>query len=163
MAVLILSLAGCGEDASHTAELQATEAALPTVTTEAIVRYVIDGDTVELVDGTRVRILMVDAPEATRSTECYGEEATRFTRELLTGRTVRMTSDTVERDRYGRTLRYLEVDGQDVSEALVAGGYACVLHIPPNGRERVGRLRALQHQARVAGRGLWSDCSAPPC
>lgn len=163
VAAAILAIAGCREDTSHSAELQAAEAAPRTVATEAVVRYVIDGDTVELVDGTRVRILMVDAPEATRSTECFGEEATQFTRELLSGRPVRMTADVVQTDRYGRALRHLEVDGRDVSEALVGGGYACVLNIPPNGLTRLRGLLLVQEHARATGRGLWGNCASPPC
>lgn len=161
-AAAILSLAGCLDDQPNSPQLRAMEVALPTVTTEAVVRYVVDGDTVELVDGTRVRILMVDAPEATRSTECFGEGATQFTRELLTGRVVRLTSDVVHRDRRGRALRHLEVDGRDVAEALVSGGYACVLHIPPNGQGRVGLLRRLEDAARRERRGLWA-CRPEPC
>jgi micrococcal nuclease len=124
---------------------------------------VVDGDTVELADGTRVRILLVDTPEATHTTECWGREATRYTRALLTGATVQLTADVETTDRYGRALRYLEVDGQDVSEDLVWRGHACVLHIPPNGAGRVERLRALERDARRAGRGLWGACRVPPC
>lgn len=131
--------------------------------TMAVVRYVVDGDTVELEDGTRVRILLVDAPEATHTTECWGPEATRYTRALLTGATVELVADVETTDRYGRALRYVEVDGQDVSEGLVRGGYACVLHIRPNGAGRVGRLRALEREAQRAGRGLWGACRARPC
>ena len=70
-------------------QLQAEEGRLAVAATvEAVVRHVIDGDTVELEDGTRVRILLVDAPEATRASECFGEAATQFAR-------MRVTSDVV--------------------------------------------------------------------
>lgn len=161
--MVFLALAGCREDADSARELRELDHRLETAASaEAVVRYVIDGDTVELEGGTRVRILLVDAPEATRSTECFGEEATRFMGELLTGRPVRLTADVVEFDRYGRALRHLEFDGRDVAELLVDGGYACVLHIPPNGHRRVERLRRLEDVARFERRGLWT-CAPEPC
>ena len=86
----------------------------------------------------------------------------RFTRELLTGRLVRLTADVVQLDRYGRALRHPEVDGRDVAEVLVDGGYACVLHIPPNGQGRVEWLRRLEDVARLERRGLWA-CGLEPC
>lgn len=163
MSAALLALAGCPKEAESAGELRDLEHQLATAsTTEAVVRYVVDGDTVELEDGTRVRILLVDAPEDTRSSECFGEQATRFTRELLTGRRVRLTSDAVQHDRYGRALRHLEVDGRDVAEALVTGGHACVLHIPPNGQGRVEPLRRLEDVARRERRGLWA-CRPSPC
>lgn len=163
MAAALLALAGCRQEADSSRELRDLEHQLAAAaTTEAVVRYVVDGDTVELDDGTRVRILLVDAPEDTRSTECFGEKATHFTRELLTGRRVRLSSHVVQLDRYGRALRHVEVDGRDVAEVLVDGGYACVLHIPPNGQGRVERLRRLEQAARLERRGLWA-CRPEPC
>lgn len=160
-AAVFLALLGCLDD--RDGQLGGDDGPLAAAgTAEADVRRVIDGDTVELEDGTRVRILLVDAPEATRSQECFGAEATRFTRELLTGRHVRLTSDIVQLDRYGRALRHVAVAGRDVAEDLVRGGYACVLHIPPNGQGRVERLRRLEDVARLERRGLWS-CRAVPC
>lgn len=164
VALAFLALAGCRENADGARELRDLDSQrAAAATASAVVRYVIDGDTVELEDGTRVRILLVDAPEATGSTECFGEEATQFTQDLLAGRAVRMTSDVVQTDRYGRALRYIEVHDQDVSAALVGGGYACVLHVPPNGQGRVERLRRLQEAARTARRGLWGACTDRPC
>lgn len=124
---------------------------------------VIDGDTVEVaVAGRRetVRLLGVDAPETVHPdlpVECFGPEAAAFTRSQLLGRTVRLRFDRVRRDRYGRLLAYVEVEGRRFNDALLAGGYATLLVIPPNGSE--GRaLLDRELEARRSGRGLWQAC-----
>ena len=124
---------------------------------------VVDGDTVD-VAGTgrreRVRLLGVDTPETidpNRPVGCYGPEATAFTHRRLQGRTVRLRFDRQRRDRFGRLLAYVEVDGRRFNDELLAGGFARLLVIPPNGRH--GRAMLDQElAARSAGRGLWGAC-----
>ncbi|MCL2602824.1 MAG: thermonuclease family protein [Treponema sp.] len=72
--------------------------------TAAVVARVIDGDTVVLADGERVRFLGVDTPEVGMP---GASEATRFVREHVEGRTVWLESDSADRDKYGRLLRYI--------------------------------------------------------
>jgi micrococcal nuclease len=124
---------------------------------------VVDGDTIEVaVAGRRetVRLLGVDTPETLhphRPVECFGPEASAFTHSRLLGRTVRLTFDRVRRDRYGRLLAYVEVDGRRFNDVLLAGGYATLLVIPPNGAH--GRtMLDRELEARRAGRGLWGAC-----
>ncbi len=132
--------------------------------TRAFVDRVIDGDTVVLEDGERVRSLLIDAPETTGGEiECFGEEATRFKADLVLGREVELIYDEQCRDRYGRLLAYLVVEGRDVSELFVERGFACVLHIPPNGADRVDHFRELEARARDEGRGMWGACLEVPC
>jgi micrococcal nuclease len=131
---------------------------------EAVVRRVIDGDTVELASGERVRYLLVDTPESTGGTvECFGPEARDENRALVEGRRVSLRYDAECRDRYERLLAYVTVDGIDVNALLVEEGYACTLVIPPNGADRATEFRALQQSARGAALGLWGDCAAVPC
>lgn len=129
----------------------------------ALVTAVIDGDTVEVAwRGRReaVRLLGVDTPETVhpdRPTECFGAEAAAFTRGRLLGRHVVLEFDRVRRDLYGRLLAYLEVDGRRFNDELLAGGYARLLVIPPNGAH--GRVMLdSELAARADGRGLWSAC-----
>ncbi len=124
---------------------------------------VVDGDTVDLEDGTRVRYLLVDTPEVSGTPECFGDEARTFNRQLVEGRTVELTYDVECTDRYDRTLAYLTVDGRDVNALLLERGYACVLQIPPNGADRVDEYRAVQGQAQADGVGLWGACDPVPC
>jgi micrococcal nuclease len=131
---------------------------------EAVVRRVIDGDTVELATGERVRYLLVDTPESTGgAVECFGLEARDENRALVEGRRVSLRYDAVCRDRYDRLLAYVTVDGIDVNALLIEEGYACTLVIPPNGSERAAEFLALEQGARDRALGLWGDCPAIPC
>jgi micrococcal nuclease len=145
------------------AALAACDMALPICGSESgVVTSVIDGDTVALTSGERVRLLLIDAPESTGSDrDCFGDSATRALRDLVLDRRVELVSETGCDDRFGRRLAYLEVDGHDVGRLLIERGYACVLHLPPSGDERVDDYRAAEAAARDAGRGMWGACEAP--
>jgi len=130
----------------------------------AVVERVIDGDTIVLPGDLRIRYLLVDAPEITGGhAACYGASAAQFNADLVLGKAIALSYDTRCEDRFGRTLAYVTVDGQDVNRLLIERGYACVLHIPPDGDARAGELEAVQSAARAAGRGLWGACAAVPC
>ena len=82
----------------------------------------------------------------------------------LLGKQVTLTYDQQCTDRYGRLLAYVKIDGQEVNTVLVERGYACVLHIPPNGDDRVDEFDMLEYRAKLEGRGLWAACPPPlPC
>ena len=129
----------------------------------ARVSAVVDGDTIDVTwsgHRERVRLLGVDTPETVdprRPIGCYGEEASAFTHRRLAGRTVHLTFDRQRRDRYGRLLAYVDVDGRRFNDELLTDGYARLLVIPPNGLH--GRLMLDEElAARSAGRGLWGAC-----
>ncbi|RKH27751.1 hypothetical protein D7X12_40575, partial [Corallococcus sicarius] len=127
-----------------------------------VVTQVIDGDTVVLQDGERIRYLLADAPETTRGHhDCFGEEAATFNRSLVEGRTVRLRDGEACTDRFGRRLAYVSVEGHDVNALLVERGYACTLFVSPAGGSRRGEFEALEVEARRARRGLWGRCPAP--
>jgi micrococcal nuclease len=126
--------------------------------TRAMVTYVVDGDTIEIAGGERVRLLGIDTPEYE---ECYFTEATERLRELVDGKEVRLESDLTDRDKYNRLLRHvfvsIEAGAQHVNALLVAEGYATVLPIPPDRRYRE-ELASLETEAKQQGRGLWGVC-----
>jgi micrococcal nuclease len=131
--------------------------------TEAMVERVIDGDTI-VAGGVKIRYLLVNAPEATGGhADCYGASAAQFNTDLVLGKTVQLDYDVACRDMFGRTLAYVTVAGQDVNRLLIERGYACVLHIPPDGDARADELLAVQAAARSARRGLWGACDPIPC
>jgi micrococcal nuclease len=131
---------------------------------EAVVSRIIDGDTIELESGETIRYLMVNTPETTGGkNECYGANAVQFNTDLVLGKTVELRYDVECTDRFDRTLAYVSVSGQEVNSLLVERGYACVLHIPPNGDSRVAEFEALEDAARADNRGLWGACSPIPC
>lgn len=135
---------------------------LPTRAVEARVTGVIDGDTIEIEGGERVRYIGIDTPEIRRRgrrgweyrPEPLAEDAKEYNRRLVMGRRVRLEFDVQERDRYGRLLAYVYVDGTLVNAELVRQGYAVLATYPPNVRY-VERFRRLQAEAREAGRGVW--------
>ena len=88
---------------------------------------VVDGDTF-YVGGAKVRIAGIDAPE-THDYGCaseleLGERAARQLQQLLNSGTLTMTNIDRDRDKYGRLLRNVSVNGRDVGDALIASGVA---------------------------------------
>jgi micrococcal nuclease len=135
--------------------------ALPAGARDVAVRRVVDGDTVELAGLGKARIIGVDTPEVYGGVECYGHEASEFTKRLLDGARVRYTVGREERDRYGRLLVYLWLeDGRSFNALLVARGYAQPLTIAPNDDYARTFVR-LSRAARSAKRGLWSPGACP--
>jgi micrococcal nuclease len=128
----------------------------------ARVAAVIDGDTIALTTGTRVRLLQIDTPEV-GSGECYSRAAARELRRLLpVGTSVTLEADAaLDRvDRYGRLLRYVRVGGRNVNVELVRRGAATVyLYRGERGRY-AGSLLSAARDARSARRGLWGACRA---
>ncbi|HSF05353.1 MAG TPA: thermonuclease family protein [Methylomirabilota bacterium] len=129
-------------------------------TFEGAVERVVDGDTIQVrVEGRveTVRYIGVNTPELRhpmRGAEPGGREAWTVNRELVAGKRVRLEMDARPRDRHGRLLAYVWVEGVMVNAELVRRGYAQVMTIPPNVRYQRLFL-ALQREARQSGRGLW--------
>ena len=111
---------------------QQTQSAL----TQATVVRVIDGDTIELAGGDRVRLIGVDAPEIGSP---GSNEAARFVRERVEGRTVWLEADGADRDRHGRLRRYVwlqqpanprdanQIRQHQLNALLLANGFASVM------------------------------------
>ena len=120
---------------------------------QALVTSVIDGDTVELADGRRVRYLGIDTPE---SGEYYAEEATARNKELVEGKTVELQRGKRDQDEYGRLLRYVYIDGVFVNAELIVQGYATAYIFDPDDRYSQ-ILVQLEQYAKMKNRGLWSQ------
>ncbi len=117
-----------------------------------------------LTSGAKIRYLLVDAPETTSGHHaCYGENATRFNSDLVLGKTVQLAYDSACDDMYGRVLAYVSVDGRDVNALMIQRGYACVLHISPDGDARAAEFARYEDEARAARRGVWGACDPVPC
>lgn len=118
----------------------------------ALVTRVIDGDTIEIGGGERVRYIGIDTPEVG---EPYYQEATEANRNLVEGRKVRLEKDVEDRDEYGRLLRYVWVNDTMVNAELVRSGYAYSYSYRPNIRYQEYILQA-EKEAREQKLGLWS-------
>jgi micrococcal nuclease len=121
------------------------------------VKRVIDGDTIELENGEKVRYIGIDTPETvhpSKPIQYYGKEASEANRSLVEGKEVRLEFDVQQRDKYGRLLAYVYVGDIFVNAWLVENGYAQILTIPPNVKYQ-DKFLELQRKAREEGRGLW--------
>ena len=119
---------------------------------EAVVTRVIDGDTIEIEGGERVRYIGIDTPEVG---EPYYQEATEANRNLVEGKRVRLEKDVDDRDEYGRLLRYVWIYHTMVNAELVRLGYAYSYSYRPNIRYQEYILQ-VEKEAREQKRGLWS-------
>ena len=123
------------------------------------VRYVIDGDTFDLTDDRRVRMLGIDAPEAgyeDKIAEPYSDESTAWLRNRIEGHEVQLRIDAREKDRYGRLLAWVfDSNGALINQQILLDGQARLLPdfgLPP---DLEPELRAAESEARTAKRGLW--------
>ncbi len=125
----------------------------------ATVRHVIDGDTVILQDGTKVRYVGINAPEIAhrdKPGEPFGRKATEFNRKLVLHRKVHIVPAGDRIDRFGRTLAFVYLpDGRMVNEKLLKEGLAHVCFFSKDLKHRKLLLQA-QLFAINARRGIWS-------
>jgi endonuclease YncB( thermonuclease family) len=126
---------------------------------DAVVERVVDGDTIALTGGGRVRLVQIDAPE--RGEECYGDRATALARRLLPpGMRVRIERDPRldQVDRFGRQLAYVLRDEENVNVTLVRRGAAGVWFFRGARGRHAGELLTAAQEARTGRRGLWAAC-----
>ena len=121
------------------------------------IRRIIDGDTVDLDDGRRLRFIGINTPEREQP---FYEEATALNRRLTEGKDVYLELDQEHEDHYGRLLGYVWAGDVMVNLALVVNGYANVLFVPPNDRYEEP-FRKAEADAKKAGRGIWAASDAP--
>ena len=124
---------------------------------ELTVSRVIDGDTIELSNGTKVRYIGIDTPEIGSKPECWANEAKEANKKLVLHKTVRLEKDVSETDRYGRLLRYVYADEIFVNAWLVDQGYAVAASFPPDVAYQ-NYFSELERRARESEKGLWSAC-----
>jgi len=136
------------------------------------VKRVVDGDTILLESGERVRLIGIDTPEIHESEKLdrdverskedksvikeLGMRSYEFTKKLVEGKNVSLEFDVEKYDKYGRVLAYvfLKKDGKFVNAEIVEQGYASLLTIAPNVKY-ADLFQRLYHQARENKRGLW--------
>jgi micrococcal nuclease len=131
----------------------------------------VDGDTLQLETGERVRLIGVDTPEMHESNKLYrdsqrtkqdirviqelGRRAWLFTKNLVESKRVRLEFDVEKYDKYDRLLAYVYLkDGTFVNAEIVKEGYASLMSIPPNVKYADLFLKLYQ-EARQNRRGLW--------
>jgi len=129
---------------------------------------VVDGDTI-IVDfggkAEKVRMIGIDTPESVHPDESRntpeGKIASDFTKSQLEGRSVQLEFDVEERDKYGRMLAYVWIDGVMYNKTLLSEGYAKIATFPPNVKY-VDDFKALEKQARELKKGFWGEGATAP-
>lgn len=136
---------------------------------QAQVVRVIDGDTIELSSGQKVRYIGIDTPETVhpqKAVQCFGKAASAENKRLVEHKTVYLIKDVSETDRYGRLLRYVYLSPEAsesgmVNAQLVRGGFAKSSSYPPDVTQQKV-FQKLESEAQRATRGLWSsECQTP--
>jgi micrococcal nuclease len=131
----------------------------------ARVAKVIDGDTIKVFIGDKeetVRLIGIDAPETVdpeKSVQCFGKEAGDKAKNILTNKVVNLVSDSTqgERDKYGRLLRYVFLNGVNFDELMITDGYAREYTYKNNPYKYSEEFKTAQKQARENKVGLWAD------
>ncbi|WP_052342694.1 thermonuclease family protein [Bacillus sp. EB01] len=124
----------------------------------------IDGDTVTVkVRGKEetIRLLLVDTPETQHprlGVQPFGPEASDFAKEILyPGRKVEIEPGiNYGRDKYGRLLAYIYVDGEMFNERLLEEGLARVAYVYPPNTKYVDVFYDIQDEAKKKEKGIWS-------
>ena len=160
LGVLALVLASGGSYGGYTV-IKSNEAASFDARPHTVVR-VVDGDTIELEDGIKVRLLGINAPERG---ECYFDESKKVLESLIEGTTVFLVKDVTGKDRYGRLLRYVirrdenpEADNLIINSELLNRGAAFAEAVSPDIMYRY-LFATAQRKAKDAKRGLWGACT----
>lgn len=132
----------------------------PTPSAQTVkVTRVVDGDTIEIEGGQKVRYIGIDTPETVdpkKPVQCFGKEASNKNKELVENKQIRMEKDVSETDQFGRLLRYVYIDDIFVNDYLVRQGFAHIATFPPDVKYQSQFLQA-EKEARENNRGLWAE------
>jgi len=128
------------------------------------VSRVVDGDTIELSNGERVRYIGIDTPEIRERKGSdwiynpmpYAEDAKAFNKNFVEGKSVRLEFDVQEKDKYKRLLAYVYAGDKMINLEMVKEGYAMIYTYPPNVKYAQKFLEA-EREARGNKKGLWAD------
>lgn len=120
-----------------------------------LVVKVIDGDTIELKGGDKLRLLSVDTPEKDQP---YYERAKQFVRRVALNQVAEIKFVDTRRDKYGRLLGYLIIDTMNVNQHLLDSGYANIYLFKDNelNSEETRLLLDAQKRAIEKKLGIWS-------
>ncbi len=116
------------------------------------VSRVIDGDTIQLDDGRKLRYVGINAPE---EGEPYYRESTQANNLLVGNQEVDLEFGRSKTDKHGRLLAYVYVGRTFIQAEPVKQGWALVMRTQPLPRYRAALLRN-QEEARDNGRGIWT-------
>jgi len=122
------------------------------------VRKVYDGDTVQLTDGRKIRLLGINTPEiehANQAAQVGGDVARKWLTQQLLGTEIRLEFDQEKRDKYKRYLAHIFTQqGVHINRELVRLGFASINIFPPN-LKYISELVAAEKIAEAKQLGIW--------
>lgn len=121
----------------------------------AVVKKIIDGDTIELFNGTVLRYVGITAPE---EGEDFAKEATKLNTELVEGKEIKLEYDNYTSDKFGRILAYPIINGVNVCVELVRKGMAEIV-IYQKRKPFIYQVQLLeaQEEAKKQKLGIWKN------
>lgn len=128
---------------------------------------VLDGDTLEITRygrAEKIRMIGIDTPETVdprKPEQCFGAQASDYTKNLLSGRSIKLEFDPLvgERDKYNRLLAYVWLDEKMINDLLVSEGYAHEYTYRSQAYKYQNRFKAAESFARQNQLGLWSSAT----
>jgi len=132
----------------------------PTAIAAINVAKIVDGDTITMSNGEKVRLLQIDTPELA-SKECYSDQARIALVKLLnqSGKVTLSTDPNLDKvDRYGRSLRYVFIGKTNINLKLVEIGAAAPYFYRSEKGVYAGQMLKAAQTAQKLGLGLWSAC-----
>lgn len=125
------------------------------------VSKVIDGDTFTILDGPKVRLIGIDAPD---ENGCYFASSTEYLKSLIENTKIKLEKDISGTDEYGRLLRYVILPSSNaiennilINEKMIREGYAVRQQKSPDNRYR-DLFATAEAEAKKLEKGLWNAC-----
>lgn len=160
--LLSLQADGASEYSSSSADCPTLSSFHPNQVSKSKIKWHVDGDSVHTIDGQKLRLLNINAPELNPTSklppEKYANESLSFLKQLAPqSEPIYWVYDKQKTDRYSRQLVYLfDKDGEFINAKMIASGLAYQLVVPPN--QRFWRcLQRLEGKARKQKLGIWSN------
>ncbi|MEK6946979.1 MAG: thermonuclease family protein [Nanoarchaeota archaeon] len=149
----------CGNGCIDGKCLPKNEVTEPVPTTSTFVSEIIDGDTIKLQGGEKIRLIGINTPEVK---QYYYPEAKNKLKELVEGKIIKLEEDISNVDRYGRLLRYIYVDDLFVNLEMIRLGYAEAYKYPPDVKYS-DLFEEAETEAKSEGLGIWKTSDYEDC
>ena len=127
-----------------------------TKTPNIIVTRIIDGDTIELINGQKLRLKGINAPEKSMQ---FNQETTEFVKQLIENKSIKIESHGT--DKYGRTLAYIFIDGKNINKEILKEGLATLYYYEKD--KYYHELKQVEEFARLNQKGIWKKSPNANC
>jgi micrococcal nuclease len=166
----VLAAIGFGDGRAGATQSKKSSNSTNSPSEKVTVLRVVDGDTIELDDGRKVRYLNIDTPETVKPNTpvmCFGLSAKEYNKSFVDHKNITLVYDRDRQDRYGRTLAFIFLEGADINNiedslnySMVKKGYAKAVFYAPNTTYKAVFQSAMQ-DAIDNKAGAWKDCPKP--